>query len=132
MAEEKELDMVNRDPNSINEHIKVAWEDVIAEPDGAHSIDCVWSLAYKCFSGGLKICYMILTILFGVPYALYWGCLFACIAFQNIWIITPQVRIMSINCLTLNKILGMILTGVCAPCIETCALCFSKITVTQG
>ncbi len=34
-----EIDLINRDPNSINEFIQVKFDDVLAEPEGAHSAD---------------------------------------------------------------------------------------------
>jgi caveolin 1 len=35
----KQLDLVNRDPNNMNYFIQVDNEDVLAEPNGAHSSD---------------------------------------------------------------------------------------------
>jgi hypothetical protein len=34
-----EVDMINRDPNSMNVHVQVMFDDVIGEPEGAHSAD---------------------------------------------------------------------------------------------
>ena len=34
-----DLDLVNRDPNNMNNYIQVSFDDVLAEPDGAHSAD---------------------------------------------------------------------------------------------
>ena len=61
------LDMVNRDPNGVNSYIQFSFEDVLAEPEGAHSCECLWRNAYKCFTGGLSCCYMILSGIFGLP-----------------------------------------------------------------
>ena len=36
---DKEVDLVNRDPNSMNNFLQVDFEDVLAEPHGAHSSD---------------------------------------------------------------------------------------------
>ncbi|XP_070183798.1 caveolin-2-like [Littorina saxatilis] len=57
-----ELDLVNRDPNNINDHVKVAFEDVLAEPEGARSIDCVWICSHSCFEGSKSCCYSIMSI----------------------------------------------------------------------
>jgi hypothetical protein len=127
-----EPDCDNRDPNNLNDHVKVAWEDVFGEPEGAHSHECVWKLAYKCFTGGLSICYMILTFICAVPYALCWGCEFACVAFYHVWIMGPTFRLLSINCVAQQKIMTMMLQGCMVPCIETCGLCFSKIKVEKA
>lgn len=34
-----EIDFVNRDPNNMNNYIQVEFDDVLAEPEGAHSAD---------------------------------------------------------------------------------------------
>ncbi len=34
-----DLDLVNRDPNNMNNYIQVSFDDVLAEPEGAHSAD---------------------------------------------------------------------------------------------
>merc|ERR1711936_409871 len=44
-----ELDMMNRDPNNINPHLKVGFEDIFGEPEEIRSMDCVWQNSYKCF-----------------------------------------------------------------------------------
>lgn len=35
----KQLDMENRDPNGMNSHVQVMFDDVLAEAEGAHSAD---------------------------------------------------------------------------------------------
>lgn len=61
------LDMENRDPNGMNSYIQVTFGDVLAEPEGARSADCVWRNSYKCFEGGLSCCYKLLTYICGLP-----------------------------------------------------------------
>jgi hypothetical protein len=34
-----QMDMINRDPNNINMHIQVSFDDVLAEPENAHSAE---------------------------------------------------------------------------------------------
>ncbi len=58
MSGEKQLDLVNRDPHEMNGFIQVDFEDVLAEPAGAHSVDCVWDNSYKCFQLGKNFGYM--------------------------------------------------------------------------
>ena len=43
----------------------MSFEDVLAEPDAARSIACVWKSAYKCFNLWLGLCYKISTVLCG-------------------------------------------------------------------
>ena len=54
----KELDLINRDPNNMNNFVHVDFEDVLAEPSDIHSMDCVWNLSYKCFDLGKKFGYL--------------------------------------------------------------------------
>ena len=59
------------------------FDDVLGEPEGAHSAECVWRNSHKCFNGGLGCCYKFLTFICGLPLALYWGCHFACVSFSG-------------------------------------------------
>ena len=70
----KEIDLVNRDPNDMNNFLQVDFEDVLAEPSGAHAMDCAWTNSYKCFTCGKNLCYQLMTCLCGMCIALYWGC----------------------------------------------------------
>ena len=45
------LDLAQRDPNNLNEHLQVMWDDVFGEPEGVRSNDCAWRTSYKCFHG---------------------------------------------------------------------------------
>ncbi|VDI34537.1 caveolin 1 [Mytilus galloprovincialis] len=107
-----EIDLVERDPNGINAHLgTLHFNDVFGEPDGVHSIDCVWKLSAKCFDCWKLLCYNILTIFYGVCIAAEWGCEFAVIAFYHIWIISPCMKIFEINC------------GICQRIYSTCVNC---------
>jgi len=109
--------------------MQVSFEEVLGEPEGVKSIDCVWRCSYSCFMGALNCCYKFLTCLCGVPLALCWGCEFACLAFSHIWYYTPMLRKLSIHFINVRKFMSLVL-GVClGPCCETCGLLFSKIVV---
>ena len=110
-------------------YFKVDFEDVLGEPDGAHSFDKVWIFSYKCYRCGLGCCYKLLTLLCGLCIALYWGCTFACLTFEHVWCWTPYMRCFSIFAGACQKFLGIIMNCCCAPFCETCGLFFSKITV---
>ena len=45
------FDLSQRDPNNLNEHLQVMWDDVFGEPEGVRSIDFAWNISYKCFDG---------------------------------------------------------------------------------
>ena len=108
---------------------QVHFEDVLGEPDGIRSIDCVWKVSYICFNGTLNCCYKFLTILCGIPLACCWGCEFACLACYHIWCWTPSIRAVAIEMANCRRFLTIILEALCGPCCETCGLCLSKIAV---
>jgi hypothetical protein len=66
MPSSKAIDYTHRDPNSMNTYIQVEFDDVLAEPTGAHSAQCVWKNAYKCFNCGFNCCYKFMTFLCGI------------------------------------------------------------------
>lgn len=110
-------------------NLQVSFEDILGEPAGAHSIDCVWKNSYKCFNCGKNCCYKFLTTLCEIFIALHWGCEFAIIAFQNIWCFTPLLRCLSIIMGCCQKFYSSIVSCCLAPLCETCGLCFSQIKV---
>ena len=128
---EQGVDLVRRDPNDLNTHVKVAFEDIFGEPDGTHSIDCIWETSYMCFTGSKNCCYKLLTTLCGLCIALHWGCTFAQITFDQVWLITPGLRVCAIYAGCCQKYIGIFVQCCMAPICETCGLCFSKITVTN-
>ncbi|XP_064606657.1 caveolin-3-like [Liolophura sinensis] len=132
MAEQTEVDLINRDPNNLNDHVKVMFEDVLGEPEGAHSADCVWRNSYKCFNCGKSCCYKFLTYLCGILTALCWGCNFACITFEHIWCITPFLRVWAIYLGCMQKFLGQCYNCCVSPFCEACGMFFSNIRVVNS
>ncbi len=65
---DREVDLMNRDPNGMNNFIQVEFEDVLSEPNGAHSSDCVWRNSFKCFECGKNCCYKFLSFFCGIFY----------------------------------------------------------------
>ncbi|XP_022334655.1 caveolin-1-like [Crassostrea virginica] len=107
-----EVDMVNRDPNGLNSHLgTLHFNDVIGEPDGTHSIECVWRISYLCFNCWKNLCYKLMTLFFGCCIAAEWGCEFAIIAFYHVWFISPCMKVCEINC------------GLCQRVYTNCANC---------
>jgi len=119
-----EADLENRDPNNLNDHLGVSYEEVIGEPDAIHSLDCVWKLSYKCFNLWLKLCYVIVTTLYGIWIACYWGCYFSILAFYHIWIITPCIKAYEINVKCVGKVYSVVIHSCCDPCCEACGKIF--------
>lgn len=119
-------DLMNRDPNDLNNHLKVQFEDVLGEPEGIHSIDCVWKLSYSCFSFWQSCCYKICTLLCGIFIAMELGCEFAQIAFAHVWFITPMLRKLEINCSVMKKVYGACIGCCLEPCCESCGKIFKS------
>merc|ERR1711936_1073349 len=113
--------MVNRDPNDLNDHVKVLFEDVLAEPEGAHSFDCCKGCCYK-----------LLTLFCALPIAMCWGCEFAVITFQHVWYVTPCMRVYMINCGCLQKFWGNCLQCFLQPLCEACSYSLSNIRITRS
>ncbi|XP_036038140.1 caveolin-3 [Onychomys torridus] len=112
----KEIDLVNRDPKNINEDIvKVDFEDVIAEPEGTYSFDGVWKVSYTTFTVSKYWCYRLLSTLLGVPLALIWGFLFACISFCHIWAVVPCIKSYLIEIQCISHIYSLCIRTFCNP-----------------
>nr|XP_002738352.1 PREDICTED: caveolin-3-like isoform X1 [Saccoglossus kowalevskii] len=124
------LDMVNRDPQELNPHVRAKYDDVFAEPRGTHSMDGVWRCAFRTFSGGKSCCYKVLTVICAVPTALICGFMFAFMSFEQIWCITPMLKNLRISMSPYKKCLTTVLSAFCAPGLEACGACCSKIRIT--
>ncbi|KAK2857979.1 hypothetical protein Q7C36_005898 [Tachysurus vachellii] len=126
----KEIDLINRDPKQINEDVvKVEFEDVIAEPDGTHSMDGVWKASYTTFTISKYWCYRILSAIFGIPVALLWGFCFACISFCHIWAVMPCIKSYLIETQCLSRIYSLCIHTFCDPFFEALGKVFSSIRV---
>ncbi|XP_032892669.1 caveolin-3 [Amblyraja radiata] len=126
----KEIDLVNRDPNHINEDVvKVDFEDVIAEPEGTYSLDGVWKTSFTVFTVSKYWCYRILSAIFGVPLSLIWGFYFACLSFCHIWAIMPCIKSYLIEIQCINRIFSICIHTFCDPFYEALGKVFSNIRV---
>ncbi|XP_070557273.1 caveolin-3-like [Ptychodera flava] len=125
------LDMENRDPANLNEHVRVLFEDVLAEPPGAHSSDGVWRCVFKAFLCSKNVCFKVLSFICAVPSAFCWGCQFACISFTHIYAVTPCLKAYVMNIGACKMIYGVTVRICCDPCYEACGRMFSDIRVTN-
>ncbi|XP_053611087.1 caveolin-3-like isoform X2 [Plodia interpunctella] len=73
----------DRDPNNLNQHVQIVWDDIIGEPEGARSPECAWRLSTACFQYARNWCYTLLAVIIAPPCALCLGCGFACLAFET-------------------------------------------------
>jgi hypothetical protein len=53
------------------------------EPDGVHSLDCVWKISHKCFELWKRLTYILLTTFYGICIAAEWGYEFAYISCKS-------------------------------------------------
>ncbi|KAJ8399598.1 hypothetical protein AAFF_G00410090 [Aldrovandia affinis] len=83
----------SRDPYSINQHLKVEFSDVLAEPASPHSGDRVWVYSGIGFESARIWSYRCLTLVLAVPFSLLSGCLFAWLACLHIWCVMPCVQV---------------------------------------
>ncbi|XP_056137748.1 caveolin-2 [Lampris incognitus] len=82
----------DRDPNDINAHLKVGFEDVIAEPRSTHSFDKVWIGSHAVFELVKYIFYRLLSTLLAVPMAFLMGLVFGVLSCVHIWVVMPAVQ----------------------------------------
>ncbi|XP_034031630.1 caveolin-2 [Thalassophryne amazonica] len=82
----------DRDPNDINAHLKVGFEDVIAEPVSTHSFDSVWIGSHAAFELVKFIFYRLLSTLLAVPVAFVLGLLFGILSCVHIWLVMPLIQ----------------------------------------
>ncbi|ELU16774.1 hypothetical protein CAPTEDRAFT_160335 [Capitella teleta] len=120
-----DTDLGSRDPNNLNDHLKVTFEECLGEPDHSHALDCVWKYSYKCFNMCKLLCYLICTTICGIPMAICWGCFFACVTFCHVWNITPSIRAMEVNCSITKRIMSIGMDSCVNPCCEACGGIFS-------
>ncbi|KAI3389735.1 hypothetical protein SNEBB_008147 [Seison nebaliae] len=122
-----DVDLENRDPNLINDHLQIGVEDIFGEPNDISSCECAWKNALVIYNNSLQICYRILSGLCCCPLALCWGCTMACVAFNNIWCCTPTARLYSILMTIWRKIISICILSCIAPYYEAIGYLFSNI-----
>jgi len=134
MGEDSRPDMVNRDPNGVNQNLQVAFEDVFGEPDSAHSPDCAWKCGYTCYEGAKGCCYKTLSVLCIWFYALCWGCSFACITFKYIWCCTPTLKTFKLTCGVVQELFATCINCCCGPICAAYGMMLSniKVQIQQG
>ncbi|XP_032819264.1 caveolin-1 [Petromyzon marinus] len=126
----KEIDLVDRDPKHINDDVvKVEFEDVIAEPEGAYSFDGVWKTSFTTFTVTKYWCYRLLSGLCGIPLALIWGFYFACLTFCHIWAVVPCVKSYLIEIQCASRIYALCVHTFCDPLFEAMGKAFATVKV---
>ncbi|XP_023342346.1 caveolin-2 [Eurytemora carolleeae] len=119
----------DRDPNHLNTHLQIMWDDVYGEPEGLKSLDCTWKCSKSCFTCTLNGCYILMTMFTAPCFAFCAGINFACMAFQHIWANGPFLRICKINFSFIRKLMVVCMAATMAPLCETAGMFFSKAKV---
>lgn len=76
------MDLEDRDPNALSQHVQVSWDEVIGEPEGVRSPECAWRFSNQIFNLSKNFCYVLLSVICAPLTACCCGCLFACQAFE--------------------------------------------------
>ncbi|XP_019620317.1 PREDICTED: caveolin-3-like [Branchiostoma belcheri] len=119
-----------RDPKGINDHVKVTFDEIIAEPESAYSYDQVWDVSKRTYKGTKSWCYRILSFCCAVPLAFFWGLYFGCLACVQIWCVVPCVKGYVINLHCYGKIWALFLSTFVDPCFESIGRMFGGIKFT--
>ncbi|XP_078062433.1 caveolin-3-like [Mustelus asterias] len=87
----------------------------MAEPEGWYSFGFVWRISQGAFTVSGYWCYRLLTAIFGIPAAVLWGFLYACLSFLQVWAGVPCLRcyLMELECLATT--FPVCVRGICDP-----------------
>merc|ERR1712113_1033139 len=66
----------DRDPEGLNNDVRINFEEIIAEPEGYHSSKYIWHLSNEVYRFFKDIMYQVFSLIFGVPLAAFWGLIF--------------------------------------------------------
>merc|ERR1712189_45659 len=118
-----------RDPQRLNTHLQVEWDDLIGEPDGVKTMDCAWNLSKKCYTGCLGGCYTLAT-LFTAPFlGCFLGMGMAYMVFVHVWAVGPIARMLKMTLYLVRKLTRLFLAACMDPYVESTALIFSKMKI---
>ncbi|XP_071800297.1 caveolin-1-like [Asterias amurensis] len=127
----EQLDLHDRDPTDMNKHVRIWFEEVLAEPEGMHSFDRVWRASFVTFTTVKFWCYRFCTLLCGVPFALCFGVYFACLTFLHVWYVVPCIKSCLIVLHWAGKMWTICVRTFCDPCCESFGKIFSNIQLTN-
>ncbi|XP_072242530.1 caveolin-2 [Leuresthes tenuis] len=117
----------DRDPNDVNAHLKVGFEDVIAEPISTHSFDSVWIGSHAAFELVKFIFYRLLTTLLAVPMAFILGIVFGMLSCLHIWVVMPTIQSLMMFLPSLQKVWRSLMDMFVTPLFQSMGKCLSSI-----
>merc|ERR1712019_311595 len=121
----------NRDPESLNDDVKIKFEEIIAEPEGYHSSKYIWHLSNEVYRFFKDIMYQVFSLIFGVPLAAFWGLIFAFVACTHVWFYSPLKRSHKIKMGCISEFWSVILKVVFNPFFESIGKCFGSISISK-
>ncbi|XP_047237474.1 caveolin-2 [Girardinichthys multiradiatus] len=119
----------DRDPNEINTHLKVSFEDVIGEPISTHSFDKVWIGSHATFELVKFFFYRLLTTLLAVPMAFILGLIFGVLSCAHIWLVMPMIQSFMMLLPSAQKIWRSLMDILITPLFHSLGKCLSSIQV---
>ncbi|XP_001520265.2 caveolin-2 [Ornithorhynchus anatinus] len=120
----------SRDPQGINQHLKVDFADVLAEPTSFHSFDRVWTWSDITFETSRLWGYRLISLLCALPGSLLAGGLFACLSSLHIWCIMPCVQLCMLTLPPIRTLWISVLDLLVAPLCASVGRCCSFIRLT--
>ncbi|CAL8402099.1 unnamed protein product [Arctogadus glacialis] len=119
----------NRDPKAVNACLKVAFEDVIAEPASVRSFDRVWVWSHALFEVSRVWCYRLISLLLAVPVSLVAGLLMALLSCLHIWLIMPCLQLCVINMRWVQVLWASVLNIAIGPFFTSMGKCCGSISI---
>ncbi|XP_056462441.1 caveolin-2-like [Gadus chalcogrammus] len=119
----------NRDPKAVNSCLKVAFEDVIAEPASVRSFDRVWVWSHALFEVSRVWCYRLISLLLAVPVSLVAGLLMALLSCLHIWLIMPCLQLCVINMRWVQVLWASVLNIAIGPFFTSMGKCCGSISI---
>ncbi|XP_067881890.1 caveolin-2-like [Heterodontus francisci] len=117
----------NRDPRGLNQHLKVDFPEVIAEPSSIHSFDKVWAWSNVSFEVCKLWSYRILSLLCAIPVSILTGCLFSLVTCLHIWCLTPCVRMCLLSRPTCQSVCHSLTDVIVTPLCSSMGRCFRSV-----
>ncbi|RXN19137.1 caveolin-2-like protein [Labeo rohita] len=119
----------DRDPKDINAHLKVGFEDIIAEPISAHSFDRVWIGSHAVFELVKYIFYRILTTFLAIPMAFIVGIVFGILSCIHIWVVMPVIHSCMMTLPSIHVIWTSLMDMFIGPFFLSIGRCLSSINI---
>uniref|UniRef100_UPI00398E5B2F caveolin-2 n=1 Tax=Pristiophorus japonicus TaxID=55135 RepID=UPI00398E5B2F len=116
-----------RDPRGLNTHVKVSFEDVIAEPAATQTFDGVWICSHASFEISKFVLYKVLTLFLAIPLAFIIGILFAIISYIHIWFLMPIVKTFMMSLPSFQIIWRSIMDMFISPLCQSIGRSFSAV-----